>query len=76
MPDRKSYIDGNGDALELDEQFFAEAVRGLPPELAGAGREEVSITLDSDVLSRLRAGGRDWRTRVNALLRHALELQS
>ena len=76
MPDRRSYIDENGDAAELDEDFFADAVRGLPPALADAGREQVSITLDSDVLRQLRAGGRDWQARVNALLRRALELQS
>lgn len=39
MPDRRSYIDENGDAAELDDDFFANAVRCLPPALAGAGRD-------------------------------------
>ncbi len=60
MPDRKSYIDKNGDVNELDNGFFAEAVIGLPSVLDLTNRkEEVSVMLDSDVLSRLRAGGKD-----------------
>ncbi len=60
MPDRKSYIDKNGDVNELDKGFFAEAVIGLPSVLDLTNRkEEVSVMLDSDVLSRLRAGGKD-----------------
>ena len=75
MPDRKSYIDKNGDVNELDKGFFAEAVSGLPSVLDLTDRkEEVSVMLDSDVLSRLRAGGKDWRRQINALLRRALKL--
>jgi uncharacterized protein (DUF4415 family) len=34
----------------------------------------VSIRFDKDVLDRLRASGKGWQTRVNALLRKELNL--
>ncbi|WP_291736050.1 BrnA antitoxin family protein [Leisingera sp. F5] len=74
MPERKSYIDEEGDALELDEAFFKAAVRGRPPLPEGTKKERVSIMLDPDVLSKLRTSGKGWQTRVNTLLRDALEL--
>ena len=67
------------DAPELTEEFFARADeyvgeqlvrRGRPP---GSGTKElVSLRIDRDVLSRLRAGGRGWQTRANDILRQAV----
>ncbi len=74
MSERRSYIDENGDALELDEEFFATAKRGRPPLSDEEKKKRVSIMLDPDVLSRLKADGKGWQTRANALLRDALGL--
>jgi len=74
MPQDKSYIDENGDALELDEAWFAQARRGRPPLPDEQRKKSVHIMLDPDILDRLKAGGRGWQTRANALLREALGL--
>lgn len=64
-----------------DEQLanpmtFADAMakrgRGRPP--VASPRQQVSIRLDSDVLSRLRSAGPGWQGRVNDMLRKALGL--
>ena len=67
------------DAPELSEEFFERADeyvgdtrvrRGRPP---GSGTKElVSLRIDRDVLTRLRAGGRGWQTRANEILRQAV----
>jgi len=46
--------------------------RGRPR--AAARKEAVSLRLDQEVLTRLRAEGPGWQTRVNTLLRDALKL--
>jgi uncharacterized protein (DUF4415 family) len=72
MAGRKSYIDENGDALELDEAWFREA---KPTALPEADRKtRVTLYLDPDVLARLKADGKGWQTRANAALRQALGL--
>lgn len=73
MSKRKSYIDKDGDALELDDQFFAEAVRmGRPPLPPDKRKQRVTLMLDPDVLARLKEGGRGWQTRLNTILREKL----
>ena len=37
-----------------------------------AGKTRVTIRLDADVVSQLRAGGPGWQTRANDMLRHAV----
>ena len=37
-------------------------------------KEQITIRLDPDILVALRAGGRGWQTRANALLRKGLGL--
>jgi uncharacterized protein (DUF4415 family) len=69
MTERRSYIDGDGDALELDEAFFKEVKRGrpaLPPEQR---KQQVTMLLDPDVIEYFKRGGRGWQTRLNAALR-------
>jgi len=44
--------------------------RGRPP--LDETKQRIAIRLDRDLLAGLRAGGRGWQTRVNALLREAL----
>ncbi len=47
-----------------------------PGRPAGRTKKVVSISLDHDVLNQLRSSGSGWQTRVNALLRAAMGLQS
>ena len=39
-------------------------------------KEPVSIRLDRDVVAHLRKSGRGWQTRLNAMLREALSLET
>ena len=64
------------DAPELDDAFFARAdlydgdkllKRGRPP--VENPKVAVKLRLDPDVLEKLRASGKGWQTRVNAVLR-------
>ncbi|WP_171182374.1 BrnA antitoxin family protein [Ruegeria sp. HKCCD8929] len=68
------YIDDDGEVRELDDHFFATAVRGRPPLPEEKRKQRVTMMLDPDVLSKLRADGKGWQTRANALLREALGL--
>ncbi len=74
MSERKSYIDENGEVRELDDHFFATAVRGRPPMPSDVRKTRVTMMLDADVLERLKADGKGWQTRANAMLRDALGL--
>ena len=83
----KSYIDENGDALELDAEWFARSTpsseipeladlvrRGRPPLAEDARKQRVTMYLDRDLIEALKADGRGWQTRANALLRKAAGL--
>lgn len=85
MSKRKSYIDENGEAAELDEAWFREAKpfsadpdlariirQGRPPLPEDVKKQRVTIYLDRDLVERLKAGGKGWQTRANAALRRAL----
>ena len=48
-----------------------QPLRGRPP--AEVVKMPVKIRLDPDVLAALRASGRGWQTRVNALLKNAVK---
>lgn len=87
MNKRKSYIDEDGEAKELDAEWFREAkrldafpdlariVRQGRPALPEAERKQrVTIYLDRDVVARLKEGGKGWQTRANERLRQALGL--
>lgn len=72
---QRTYIDDDGEALELDEQFFREAKRGrpaLPPEKR---KRQVTVMLDPDVIEHFKKDGPGWQTRVNAALREAAGLK-
>ena len=72
MP-RKSYIDENGEALELDAEWFARAKRGRPVMPSGQPKKRVSISLDTDVLEYYRdMGGHFWQEHINEALRKAM----
>jgi uncharacterized protein (DUF4415 family) len=70
------------DAPELTDAWFAKADiyqgdklirRGGRPKKA-APKQAVNIRLDPDVVSRFRAGGPGWQSRINAALRKAVGL--
>jgi len=49
----------------------AKRGRGRPP--LESTKPCISLRLDEDLLTRLRASGRGWQTRINAVLREAVE---
>ena len=86
---RRSYIDENGEAMELDEQWFREArplsdfpdlarairkAQGRPPLPPEERKKRVTLHLDPDVIAALKKDGKGWQTRANAALRKALGL--
>ena len=52
------------DIPELDAAFVATARVVVPP-----GKKQVTVRLDRDVLAWLKAQGRGYQTRINAILR-------
>ncbi|MEX1034665.1 MAG: BrnA antitoxin family protein [Sneathiella sp.] len=65
----KSYVDKEGHARELDEQFFKEARRGRPPLPKEERKVKVTMMLDADIVDSYKSGGKGWQTRVNRDLR-------
>lgn len=75
---RPAWIDPD-EAPEVTDEFIDRADefvgvrlvrRGRP---AGTGTKElVSLRIDRDVLTKLRAGGRGWQTRANEILRRGV----
>jgi uncharacterized protein (DUF4415 family) len=52
------------DIPQLPEDFFKSAELRLPE-----GKTLVTIRLDSDIVRWLKAGGKGYQTRINAILR-------
>ena len=53
------------DIPELDADFFRQArVVAVPP-----GKRQLTIRLDTDVLAWLKAQGKGYQSRINAILR-------
>lgn len=52
------------DIPEVDAAFFENAPVVVPP-----GKKQVTVRLDSDVLTWLKGQGRGYQTRINAILR-------
>ena len=52
------------DIPELDNDFFREARVVVPP-----GKQQLTIRLDTDVLAWLKAQGKGYQSRINAILR-------
>ncbi len=50
-------------APELDDEWFRNAVVGVPAKIA------MSIRVDDDVMDWFRSQGKGWQTRMNAVLR-------
>jgi uncharacterized protein (DUF4415 family) len=72
------------DAPELTADMLAEAEvfkgeqfvrRGPGRPKAEMTKQKISVRLDPDVLARLREGGPGWQSRINMVLRKALEME-
>jgi len=59
------------DIPPLGKSFFKKARAAWPP-----AKKQLSIRLDADVLDWLKSQGRGYQTRINRILRAAMEGQS
>jgi uncharacterized protein (DUF4415 family) len=58
------------DIPPLDKSFFTKATQAWLP-----AKQQLTIRLDADVLAWLKANGRGYQTRINRILRSAMESQ-
>jgi uncharacterized protein (DUF4415 family) len=58
------------DIPPLDKSFFTKATAAWPPP-----KQQLTIRLDADVLNWLKSHGRGYQTRINRILRIAMESQ-
>lgn len=58
------------DIAPLGKEFFAKATEAWPP-----AKQQLTLRLDADVLKWLKAHGRGYQTRINRILRAAMEGQ-
>src|ERR1700686_2498257 len=56
------------DIPPLGDEFFTKASVAWPP-----AKHQLTIRLDADVLNWLKANGRGYQTRINRILRAAME---
>ena len=56
------------DIPPLGDEFFTKATAAWPP-----AKHQLTIRLDADVLNWLKANGRGYQTRINRILRAAME---
>ena len=56
------------DIPPLGDEFFKKATVAWPP-----AKQQLTIRLDADVLNWLKANGRGYQTRINRILRAAME---
>jgi uncharacterized protein (DUF4415 family) len=58
------------DIPPLGDEFFTKATEAWPPT-----KQQLTIRLDADVVKWLKAHGRGYQTRINRILRAAMETQ-
>ena len=58
------------DIPPLDESFYTKATEAWPPT-----KQQLTIRLDTDLLKWLKAHGKGYQTRINRILRAAMESQ-
>ena len=66
-------IGHDGEVREIAMSDLVHARRGRPPMPSEARKQRVNLTLDPDIVARLRAEG-DMSGRVNRMLRRELAL--
>jgi uncharacterized protein (DUF4415 family) len=59
------------DIPPLGKSFYTKATEVWPP-----AKQQLTIRVDTDVLGWLKASGRGYQTRINRILRAAMESQS
>jgi uncharacterized protein (DUF4415 family) len=59
------------DIPALDKSFFKRTIEAWPP-----AKQQLTIRLDTDLLKWLKAYGRGYQTRINYILRAAMESQA
>src|SRR3984893_8550419 len=59
------------DIPPLGDEFFTKATQAWPPT-----KQQLTIRLDADVLRWLKTHGRGYQTRINRILRAAMESQT
>lgn len=64
-------VDANAREVGLAEMRTMHPLRGRPP--VTRKRPTLNMRIDPDVLIALRASGKGWQTKVNALLREAVQ---
>jgi uncharacterized protein (DUF4415 family) len=65
--DHADYLDYS-DIPPLGKEFFTKAAAAWPP-----AKQQLTIRLDADVLKWLKTHGRGYQTRINRILRAAME---
>ncbi len=58
------------DIPALDKSFFTKAAEAWPP-----AKQQLTIRLDADLLNWLKGHGRGYQTRINRILRAAMDNQ-
>lgn len=66
-------IAADPDTHEVSDAEFALMKRRVGRPAVAEVRPMLSMRVDPDILERLRASGKGWQTRVNNLLREAVE---
>ncbi len=56
------------DIPALDKSFYTKATEAWPPT-----KQQLTIRLDADVLKWMKAQGRGYQTRINRILRAAMD---
>ncbi|MGE4351344.1 MAG: BrnA antitoxin family protein [Bdellovibrionales bacterium] len=63
--------------LKDDPTMMAAVKRSMRGRPSGtAKKESIHISLDKDIVSKLRASGAGWQTRLNDMVRAAISLNS
>lgn len=70
-PENELYDPNDAAAVKAVWKAGTVTRRGRPP--VAVKRPTLNMRVDADVLAHLRASGRGWQTKVNQLLREALE---
>ena len=60
------------DTSDIPESDFSKGVRLRDSDLYRALKQSTTVRIDADVLHWLRAKGRGYQTRINAILREAM----
>ena len=69
---REPLVGEDGEVREFTMDDLKFARRGRPTLPSEVRKKRVTMMLDPDVIERLKADGKGWQTRANALLREAL----